>query len=154
MPDGRADVDYVASKMTVVDLEKEEVVNTINLVNGAEAMRGVCISFDGKYIYATHLMARQAGELVAYARWYSEGGRAVLGRIVTLARGRGKGWGRIVVAAAMEVLPFQDIEVNAQAHLERFYESFGFVTQGEPVVEDGIPHIRMLRAGNLVRAPL
>jgi len=58
MPDGRADVDYVASKMSVIDLEKNEVIKTINLVNGAEGMRGVCVSPDGKYVYATHLMAR------------------------------------------------------------------------------------------------
>ena len=58
MPDGRADVDYVASKMSVIDLEKDEVIKTINLVNGAEGMRGVCVSPDGKYVYATHLMAR------------------------------------------------------------------------------------------------
>jgi len=58
MPDGRADVDYVASKMSVINLEKNELVNTIDLVNGAEGMRGVCVSPDGQYVFATHLMAR------------------------------------------------------------------------------------------------
>ena len=58
MPDGRADLEYVASKLSVIDTSKDEVVNTIKLVNGAEGMRGVCVSPDGKYVYATHLMAR------------------------------------------------------------------------------------------------
>ena len=58
MPDGRADLDYVASKLSVIDTAKGEVVKTIKLVNGAEGMRGVHVSPDGKYAYATHLMAR------------------------------------------------------------------------------------------------
>lgn len=58
MPDGRADVEYVASKMSIIDTEKDEVIKTLKLVNGAEGMRGVCVSPDGKYVYATHLMAR------------------------------------------------------------------------------------------------
>ncbi len=58
MPDGRADLEYVASKLSVIDTAKNEVVKTIKLVNGAEGMRGVNVSPDGKYVYATHLMAR------------------------------------------------------------------------------------------------
>ncbi|MFC1760524.1 cell surface protein [Planctomycetota bacterium] len=58
LPDGRADLDYVASKMSVIDLKRNEVAKTIKLVNGAEGMRGVCVSPDGQYAFATHLMAR------------------------------------------------------------------------------------------------
>ncbi len=58
MPDGRADVDYVASKLSVIDTERDEISTTIKLVNGAEGMREVCVSPDGKYAFATHLMAR------------------------------------------------------------------------------------------------
>lgn len=58
MPDGRADLDYVASKLSVIDTAKGEVIKSIKLVNGAEGMRGVHVSPDGKYAYATHLMAR------------------------------------------------------------------------------------------------
>ena len=58
MPDGRADLDYVASKLSVIDTASGKIVNSIRLVNGAEGMRGVHVSPDGKYVYATHLMAR------------------------------------------------------------------------------------------------
>ncbi|WP_372806618.1 cell surface protein, partial [Pontiella sp.] len=57
IPDGRADVDYVASKISVIDTATREV-KTIPLVNGAEGVRGVRISPDGKTVFATHLMAR------------------------------------------------------------------------------------------------
>jgi len=56
-PDGPADVDYVASKISAIDTATR-TVKTINLVNGSEGVRGLKISPDGKYVYATHLMAR------------------------------------------------------------------------------------------------
>lgn len=57
IPDGRADVDYVASKISVIDLQTR-AVKTIPLVNGAEGVRGLKVSPDGKKVFATHLMAR------------------------------------------------------------------------------------------------
>ncbi|MDF7806143.1 beta-propeller fold lactonase family protein [Pontiellaceae bacterium B12219] len=57
IPDGRADVDYVAAKISVINTKTKEV-KTIPLVNGAEGLRGLKISPDGKTVFATHLMAR------------------------------------------------------------------------------------------------
>ncbi len=57
IPDGRADADYIASKITAIDTQTREPT-TIPLVNGAEGVRGLKISPDGKYVFATHLMAR------------------------------------------------------------------------------------------------
>jgi len=39
--------------------------------------------------------------------------------------------------------PGSPIQLDAQAHLEKFYASFGFARVGEPFDEDGIPHISM-----------
>ena len=36
------------------------------------------------------------------------------------------------------------IRIGAQLYLKKFYESFGFIAQGEEFLEDGIPHIEML----------
>ncbi len=57
LPYGRADVDYVAAAISVINTETKEV-KTIPLVNGAEGLRGLKISPDGKQVFATHLMAR------------------------------------------------------------------------------------------------
>lgn len=57
IPDGAANLDYVASKVSVINTQSLEVT-TIPLVNGAEGLRGLKISPDGKYAYVTHLMAR------------------------------------------------------------------------------------------------
>jgi ElaA protein len=36
------------------------------------------------------------------------------------------------------------VRIGAQRYLERFYQELGFVLDGEPYVEDGIPHVEML----------
>jgi len=56
-PFGPADVDYVASQISAIDTETGEV-KQIPLVNGSEGVRDLRMSPDGKYAYATHLMAR------------------------------------------------------------------------------------------------
>jgi hypothetical protein len=58
LPDGRANAEYVASKVSVIDTAQAKLIKTIKLVNGAEGMRGMCISPDGAMVYTTHLMAR------------------------------------------------------------------------------------------------
>jgi YVTN family beta-propeller protein len=57
IPDGRADIDYVACKISVINTQTREVKN-IPLVNGAEGVRDLKISPDGKTVFATHMMAR------------------------------------------------------------------------------------------------
>jgi ElaA protein len=39
----------------------------------------------------------------------------------------------------------QPIRIGAQARLEKFYEQHVFAKASEPYIEDGIPHIEMLR---------
>lgn len=72
-----------------------------------------------------------------------------LGRVVTSPAARGTGLGRELVAEgiahAERQHPGHAIRIGAQAHLERFYGSFGFVTVSAPYDEDGIMHVDMLR---------
>lgn len=58
LPDGLANVDYLSSKITVIDTESDQVISSINLINGAEGLRGVSISPDGQHLFASHLLAR------------------------------------------------------------------------------------------------
>ena len=72
---------------------------------------------------------------------------ALIGRVVTSPAARGGGTGRALMAESVaqceRLWPGHAITLHAQAHLERFYGSFGFVRSGEPYIEDGIPHIEM-----------
>lgn len=58
LPAQRADVDYVAAALSVIDLATFEKVKDIQLANGSNALRGVALSPDGKYVLISHNMGR------------------------------------------------------------------------------------------------
>ncbi len=55
---GRADLDVVASSVSIIDVRKAEVVKRLGLPNGSGLLRGVAVSPDGKYACVTHLLSR------------------------------------------------------------------------------------------------
>jgi ElaA protein len=52
--------------------------------------------------------------------------------------------GRVLQAALAEVGDYP-CHINAQTYLEEFYGRLGFVRDGEEFLEDGIPHVPMLK---------
>jgi ElaA protein len=106
---------------------------------------------DGLDSQAWHLLGHdEDGALAAYARLLPPGVKApeaVIGRVITSAAARGSGQGRQLMSQAVagceRLWPSQPITLHAQARLEGFYASFGFVTVSAPYIEDGIPHIEM-----------
>lgn len=60
LPAQRADIDYVAACVSVIDMDSFEKVKDIQLANGSNALRGICITPDGKYIYVSHNLGRFA----------------------------------------------------------------------------------------------
>ena len=72
-----------------------------------------------------------------------------IGRVVSNPDFRRHGFGRTLMHEAIRetrrLYPGQGIRIGAQRYLEKFYGSLGFVPVGEPYLEDGIPHIHMLR---------
>jgi YVTN family beta-propeller protein len=58
LPAGRADANYIASEISVIETRTNKVLKNIQLPNGSTAIRGICISPDGKYVYATHILGR------------------------------------------------------------------------------------------------
>lgn len=80
--------------------------------------------------------------LVATARLVAADDGADLGRVVVASAQRGRGLGTAVVQAGCE-LGARPLHVNAQAHLEAWYATFGFVTVGPVFDWDGIAHVPM-----------
>jgi ElaA protein len=114
----------------------------------------VYLDVDGVDPQCVHLAAWADAhdEPLAYARIVAPGVKypeASIGRVITTMPARGTGLGRELVRRAVEqavvLYPGQAIRISAQAHLARFYGGFGFVPVGEEYLEDGIPHIEMLR---------
>lgn len=58
LPAQRADVDYVAADVSVIDLASFEKIKDIKLANGSNALRGIALSPDGKYVLISHNMGR------------------------------------------------------------------------------------------------
>ncbi len=58
LPTGTANIGPIAAKVSVINTETNKVVTTIELPNGTTALQGICISPDGRYAYATHILAR------------------------------------------------------------------------------------------------
>ena len=54
----RADVDTVAAEVSIIDIEKGKVVKNIPLANGSNALRGICLSTDGKFVFISHNLGR------------------------------------------------------------------------------------------------
>ena len=74
---------------------------------------------------------------------------ASIGRVVTAPAARGGGIGHALMAESVRLLHAlwgpQPIRIGAQAHLEAFYNRHGFVSDDKPYIEDGIPHLEMIR---------
>ena len=94
-----------------------------------------------------------AGLLVAYVRILPAGVSypeyPSIGRVVTAPSVRRNGYGRELMEVAIETLyglfgP-SPIKIGAQQYLRKFYESLGFHSTGEEYLEDGIPHVKMVR---------
>ena len=57
-PAQRADVDYVAADVSVIDCHTFERVKDIKLSNGSNALRGIACSPDGRYVFVSHNLGR------------------------------------------------------------------------------------------------
>lgn len=58
LPSQRADLDYVAACVSVIDLGRFTKVKDIQLANGSNALHDICLTPDGKYIYVSHNLGR------------------------------------------------------------------------------------------------
>lgn len=113
----------------------------------------VYLDADGADPACRHLWAQagqpgQARAIRAYLRIIPAGvkfAEVSLGRIVTAPEARGTGLGRMLVARGLAAVGAVPVRIGAQAYLERFYSELGFHRTSERYLEDGIPHVEMLR---------
>lgn len=116
---------------------------------------------DGADLQSWHLCVRVDGELAAYARVVDPGvkyAQPSIGRVLTLQKFRALKIGRALVSEAIRfsdaTFPGHEIKIGAQAYLQRFYESLGFQAVSDLYDEDGIPHLKMVRAASVPGALL
>lgn len=124
------------------------------------------IDADGLDIDAIHLSAYQDDkdnenkdhqdvnpQLVAYCRVLTSTTPQrypIIGRVLVVADYRGYGLARELMIRAIDYchshFPNQPIHLSAQTYLTQFYESLGFVCEGDVYSAEGIEHIHMVLA--------
>lgn len=98
---------------------------------------------------AIHLFQKEGDNLTAYARLVPEADQVRLGRVIVHPQFRGQQKGHALlekaIAIAADRYPTLPMIAGAQAHLQKFYESFDFRTVSDVYLEDDIPHVDMIR---------
>lgn len=137
------------------DLGVDNLYDAMALRNRVFAIEQNCVyeDADGVDRRCWHLLGRdREGVLQAYLRVVEPGVKYAepsLGRVITAPAARRTGLGRVLVAEGLArcdgIYPGRANRIGAQARLAHFYAGFGYTGVGEPYVEDGIPHLEMLR---------
>ncbi len=110
---------------------------------------------DGKDKIAYHYYAiadENSSQVLAYTRLFKPGDyyqQAAIGRVVVNPKNRNTGLGHELIKRSIyqieNIFHTSEIKIGAQTYLEKFYISHGFSKVGEEYLEDGIPHIYMIK---------
>lgn len=132
------------------DLTSEQLYGILQLRVEVFTVEQDCAyqDLDGKDLSPGALQLWQetgGGEVVATLRILERGDDRIIGRVATTEAHRGRGRSGQLIARAVELCAGHAIDLSAQAHLQHWYERFGFVRHGDEYLEDGIPHVAMRR---------
>ncbi|MDR2953840.1 MAG: GNAT family N-acetyltransferase [Prevotella sp.] len=110
------------------------------------------LDMDYKDQKALHLHGYMDDQLIAYCRMFRSGDyfdEASIGRVTVAKEYRRYGYGHDLMERAIdaekEILGETTITISAQLYLQKFYESHGFIRISDVYLEDGLPHIRMVK---------
>ena len=136
------------------EIDTKELYQIMQLRSQVFVVEQDCIyqDLDGRDQKAIHIIGKKDNRIVAYTRAFKAGDyfkQASIGRVVVHGEERAHGYGKVIVGASIkaveEVFNETTIKLSAQTYLKKFYTSLGFKAYGEGYLEDGIPHISMLR---------
>lgn len=139
---------------TFKELSIDELYAILQLRSEVFVVEQNCVyqDIDGKDQHALHVMGYKNDQLVAYTRVFKSEDYfeyASIGRVLVKSGERHLKYGYDIMDASIraieEVYKETTIKISAQTYLKRFYNTLGFVEVGETYLEDGIPHIGMLR---------
>lgn len=144
---------YVVKKFK--ELNIEELYAILQLRSEVFVVEQDCVyqDIDYKDQRAFHVIGTKKNSIVAYARVFDSGDYfefPSIGRILVKENQRKYKYGHELVQKSITYIEnsFENtsILISAQKYLLKFYNNLGFVQQGEEYLEDGIPHIKMLRS--------
>ena len=140
---------------TFKELTTSELYEILQLRSEVFVVEQDCVyqDIDGKDQKALHVLGYKNEKLVAYTRIFKPGDyfkEASIGRVVVEQKERQYKYGYTIMNASIEAIKtyYNEtiIRISAQTYLKRFYNNLDFKEVGEEYLEDGIPHIAMLRS--------
>ena len=142
---------------TFTEITTQELYDLLQLRSEVFVVEQDCVyqDIDGKDQKALHIIGYKNNKVVAYTRAFKPGDYfeyASIGRVVVDAKERQYKYGYDIMNASIEAIKTHynvtTIKVSAQTYLKRFYNNLEFFEVGEGYLEDGIPHIGMIRKNN------
>ncbi|WP_411893995.1 GNAT family N-acetyltransferase [Winogradskyella sp. A2] len=139
---------------TFQELSTQELYDLLQLRSEVFVVEQDCVyqDVDGKDHKALHILGYKDDVLVAYTRVFQPGDyfeEASIGRVVVKESQRQHKFGYDIMNASIEAIKqkykISKIRISAQTYLKSFYNNLGFNEVGEEYLEDGIPHINMLK---------
>ncbi|TDN88179.1 ElaA protein [Salegentibacter sp. 24] len=136
------------------ELSLEELYQVLQLRSEVFVVEQNCVyqDIDGKDEKALHVLGIKAGKVIAYTRCFDKGfyfEEAAIGRVLVKETERKNAYGHLILKASIlaieERFKTKNIKLSAQQYLTDFYENHGFMQIGEGYLEDGIPHIAMVK---------
>jgi len=113
----------------------------------------VYLDQDGKDKKALHVLGLKGKTICAYARLFNKGDyfdACSIGRVIVAEDERRYAYGHTLMEESIKAIKEHyredQIKISAQKYLKKFYENHGFVQKGDEYLEDGIPHIGMIRS--------
>ena len=139
---------------TFKELNTEELYTILQLRSEVFVVEQDCVyqDIDGKDQKALHVLGYKDETIIAYTRIFKPGDyfeNASIGRVLVKKSERQFKYGYDIMKASIEAIRNnyneKTIKISAQKYLKTFYNNLGFNSVGEPYLEDGIPHIAMVK---------
>ena len=137
------------------ELSAQELYNLLQLRSEVFVVEQDCVyqDLDGKDQKALHIIGYKNEIIVAYTRVFKPGDyfkEASIGRVVVKQNERQHKYGFVIMEASIKGIKdyYNEtaIRISAQTYLRRFYGNLEFKEVGEEYLEDGIPHINMIKS--------
>lgn len=136
------------------ELSTTELYKILQLRSEVFVVEQDCVyqDIDYKDQKALHVIGIKNNKVVAYTRLFKPGDYfefSSIGRVVVAEHEREHKYGYDIMNASIDAIENHyketTIKISAQCYLKRFYNNLKFFEIGEEYLEDGIPHIAMLR---------
>lgn len=139
---------------TFSELTTQELYNVLQLRSEVFVVEQDCVyqDVDGKDQKSLHVLGIKNDIIVAYTRVFKPGDyfeQASIGRVVVKENERTFKYGYDIMNASIDAIKTNFnktiVKISAQTYLRKFYNNLGFKQVGEEYLEDGIPHIAMIK---------